>query len=753
MLSTLIALALLPGAPNQSARVEASPGQLSVVDKDGRVGNLCPLQGTRVQAQIAGLGAEVKVVQTFINPTSEPIEAVYTFPLPHDAAVNGMRIRVGDRLVEGLIKRREEARRIYEDARQAGQVAALLDQERPNIFTQTVANIMPNAKVDVEISYVQMLKYEGGQFEFSYPMVVGPRFLGNSVDSEKIDPPRLLAGIRSGATIDLTVNIAAGAPIRDLKSELHDVKVETRDNKAKIILKRKDEIPNRDFILRYRLAGEAIQTAFVSHMDPGSGGYFALMVMPPQTPRSDQIAPRELIFVVDQSGSQRGFPIEKSRALTLAMLKQLRPGDTFDVLGFSDSVRMLWPSPKKSTPETIAQAEAFVAGLEANGGTQLRIAVEAALALPADPERLRLLVFNTDGFVGDEKRILESIRQHRAMTRMFTFGIGNSVNRYLIDAMSSEGKGAAEYVILNSSSDAAVARFVKRTQTPVLTDVKVTVNGNGVSEILPNPLADVFADQPVMVYGRYDQAGPAKVTITGMLGGKLWTKTVDVQFEAKEQAPAIETLWARNKINALELEMYYCGLDEKDKSPIVARITEHALNYNLMSAFTSFVAVESKVVNINGKQRRVRVPVEMADGVVAGQRQDLMSPMALKAGSRGGLAGGGGVGGGGASLGQAAGNAKFRSEAELDVSGSPIATREERFNQKVSKKLAKSKGAVEVQILLRTLDKEVEAALTKAGLKIEATDGTLKVVFGTCDAKALMEIAQISAVTMIKELD
>ncbi len=540
---------------------------------------------------------------------------------------------------------------------------------------------------------------------------------------------------------------------------LKRVKVESRDNQAKVVLKRKDEIPNRDFILRYRLAGEAIQTAFVSHMDPGSGGYFAFMLMPPQEPKADQIAPRELIFVVDQSGSQRGFPIEKSRTLTLAMLKELRPGDTFDVLGFSDSAQLLWPSPKKLSAETLAQAEAFVGGLQANGGTQLRIAVEAALMIPPDPNRLRMVVFNTDGYVGDEKGVIEAIRQHRATTRMFTFGIGNSLNRYLIEGMSLEGRGAAEYVLLNSKAEEAVNRFIKRTGTPVLTDVKVTVNGNGVTEIVPNPLADVFADQPVMVYGRYDQAGPAKVTVTGMLGGKPWTKTVDVRFEAKEQAPAVESLWARNKITSLELDMYYCGLDQKDKAPSIALITEHALKYNLMSEYTSFVAVESKVVNVNGKQRRVRVPVEMADGVLATADKKLYSPAPNSAGGRGGA--GGGFGGGGASstgaagisLGQTA-NEKFRRESDPGQGGRPQEmTKQEIFNQKVSKKLAQAKGTVEIQILLRKLDRDVEAALIKAGVKIEVKDSKLKVVFGTCNAKALMDLAQIAEVTSIKELD
>ncbi|HVL39997.1 MAG TPA: VIT domain-containing protein, partial [Fimbriimonadaceae bacterium] len=291
MLILAFATAIMnPAAPQD---VLPEPGQLTIIDKDGKPGSLCPLKGTKAHAEVSGFGARVTVVQTFTNPTNQPIEAVYTFPLPHDAAVDRMRMKLGDRVIEGTIRRREEARRIYDAARQAGQAAALLDQERPNIFTQSVANILPKAQVEIEISYVQVLKYEKGTFEFVYPMVVGPRFLGNAADPDKIAPPITPKGTRTGANIELTVNIDAGARLQSLESVLHAVRVDRRPNGGRVTLSRRDEIPNRDFILRYSTATDSVQNALVTHFEPRKGGFFSLILLPPKAPTEQQIAPKE----------------------------------------------------------------------------------------------------------------------------------------------------------------------------------------------------------------------------------------------------------------------------------------------------------------------------------------------------------------------------------------------------------------------------------------------------------------------------
>ncbi|MBI5706055.1 MAG: VWA domain-containing protein, partial [Armatimonadetes bacterium] len=417
------------------------PGALQIWDPKGP-GAFCPLKGTEVVADVAGFGARVTVRQTFTNPSKSPIEAIYTFPLPADAAVDRMRFAVGNRIIEGQIKRREEARRIYEAAKNAGQAAALLDQERPNIFTQSVANVMPGQDVQVEISYVQLVSFKDDWFEFNFPMVVGPRFMGNAPDPNRIGTPIVKEGMRTGAGISVKVNLDAGGPIQEVQSVLHQIQ---SDNVGKgrmaIQLAKKDEIPNKDFILRYRLAGNSVRDAFFTHADAQKGGFFTLALLPPQRIESSDISPKEMIFVMDQSGSQSGFPIEKSKEMMRRMLQIMRPNDTFNVMCFRNVCNALWAKPLPNSQENRAAALQFINALQANGGTQLRLAIDKAMETPADPKRVRIIVFNTDGYVGDEFNILDTIQKNVGTARIFTFGIGNSVNRFLIDSMSAAGRG------------------------------------------------------------------------------------------------------------------------------------------------------------------------------------------------------------------------------------------------------------------------------------------------------------------------
>ena len=774
--------ALILGAspkPQTRPQLDSSPypGQLTILDKEGRPGALCPLERTSVNAKIAGFGAEVNVVQSFVNTSKTPIEAVYTFPLPNDAAVHRMRMKIGERVIEGLIKRRGEARQIYEAAKAAGRNAALLDQERPNIFTQSVANIMPGSRIQIEISYVQLMKYDSGQFEFSFPMVVGPRFLGNAPDPGKIDPPRVT---RTGTNIDLSVEVDAGTTISNVNSVLHEIEtVGLGGNRVKVSLKKEDEIPNRDFILRYQAVGSMPKAAFVTHSDQ-RGGFFTLVMMPPQRPTERQIMPREVIFVMDQSGSQSGFPIEQSKELTLKMIKQLRPGDTFNVIGFANAVRTLWSEPRSLSAENLSQAEAFVGTMQANGGTQLREGVVAALQGQHDPARLRIVLFNTDGYVGDEAMVLDTIQKQRDRARMFTFGIGNSVNRFLIDSMAEEGRGMAEYVTLAEAADKAVAGFVKRTQTPVLTDLSVAFNGVAVSDVQPQNLPDVFDNRPVVLYGRFTGGGRGQVTLNGKLGGRPWSQTLDLDFSGRSNAGAVPILWARKKIAEIERTDYLAGLkgQQRNANSVETRVTDLALQFGLMSQYTSFVAVETRVVNVGGKLRTVAVPVEQADGVSMGREDSRMmykslgrgannlpataaprqsSAGQISAGGAGGGQGGGGFGGGGFG-GGASDSTKAESDTTLGLrlnrppAEKPEQRRQRLFTQKVSKKLQGLKGNVEVQVWVAKVDTDTLAKLMKAGLKIAQSDKGLKIVFGSIDASQLKMLADLDAVQKIDPL-
>ncbi|MBS1724289.1 MAG: VWA domain-containing protein [Armatimonadetes bacterium] len=770
--------ALLFAPPMQEG---ADPGQLTVIGKDGKPGMLVPLKKTNVNVDIAGISARVTIVQTFENPSRTPIEAVYTFPMSQNAAVDRMRMNVAGRIVVGQMRKRDEARRIYEAAKANGQVASLLDQERPNVFTQNVANILPGATVEVEVSYVETLKYEDGQYEFNFPMVVGPRYLpATTPDPGKVSPPYVAKDMRTGTTVSMNVHLDAGAELDTVQSVLHQVDIRKNGgNEAFINLKRADEIPNRDFILRYKLKAAGIKEQVVSHANSDGSGSFCLVLNPPKNVAPDVVRPREVLFVMDQSGSQSGFPIEKSKELTLALIDLLRPTDTFNVISFSNGAHALWSAARPNTSENLNEAKARVKSLEANGGTEFMPAIEMALSKPAEGGRVKLVVFNTDGFVGNEFEILDRIQKYRQNARMFTFGIGNGVNNFLIDAMSVEGRGGSETVTLADKADAAVQRFVKRTQTPVLTDVSLDFQGVQVTDVSPSHPEDLFSGKPVIVTGRYLQPGKGSVTISGRTGAGSWSREILLDFTKSNAGDGVTSLWARRAVEDLTRKDWMAQArkpDEQQRSATVQAITDIGLKYGIMTAYTSFVAVEQKVVNVGGKQRTVNVPVEMTDGVDMDMGRDMSGFGGRTKTLSSGAVGGGGFGGAG--LGGGGSNGLYRGQAPQSQPASPSLgkARKEAFEKqqagesldelnrqikagtvkatiKVDKELLKSKGEVAVQVLVSELDDKTLAALKRAGLKVEDKDERFKLVFGTLDAKQLEDLAKVEQVVHIDPVE
>ena len=342
-------------------------GQLQVVDPNGKPKAVCPLKHTSARVGISGFLSRVVVTQEFENPFDEKIEAVYTFPLPQNAAVDDMTMIVGDRTVRGKILRREEAEAVYEAAKTNGQTASLLNQERPNIFTQSVANILPGEQIKITISYVETLKYEDGAYEFVFPMVVGPRYVPGSAagapvsaqlsnkgngfapntdrvpDGSRITPQPVPEGMRVGHDISLDVTLDAGVPIDALSSKTHEVSVERPDDhRARVTLKDQAAIPNKDFILRYDVAGKKIEDALLLHTSD-KGGYFTLILQPPLRVTAEDVTPKELVFVLDTSGSMSGFPIEKAKETMKLALDNLYPSDTFNLITFSGDEHILFP--------------------------------------------------------------------------------------------------------------------------------------------------------------------------------------------------------------------------------------------------------------------------------------------------------------------------------------------------------------------------------------------------------------------------
>ncbi len=636
-------------------------GTLVAMLGSGKKLGQCPLKHTSVTANVSGYVARVTVKQVFENPFKDKIEAVYTFPLSETGAVDDMRMKVGERVIKGTIKKREEAKEIYDKAKAHGQVAALLDQERPNIFTQSVANILPGNQIEVTLQYVDLLPYESGRYTFAFPTVVGPRFMPGTPagktgtgrladtslvpDASKISPPVAAKGERAGHDISIDVNIDSGVPIHAIRSGLHEITT-TQPNAqtAKISLTGKNTIPNKDFVLSWDVAGDQIKSGYLTYKPTKtSDGYFTVMVMPPKRATPEQIQPKEMIFVIDCSGSQSGPPLEKAKETMRYIIEHMNKEDTFQIIAFSNDARPMFAKPMKVSAEMKKQALHYINGLSANGGTWMAPAVEAACKTPADANRLRIVTFMTDGYVGNDMEIIGMIKKLRGKSRWFSFGTGSSVNRFLIDSMAKEGGGEAEYVLLNSSGNEVGKKFYDRISSPVLTDIKLDFEGVQVKEVFPHEVSDVWAEKPLYIKGRYIKPGAGTISISGFSGGKPYLEKIKVNFpENAGGNESIGSVWARAKVDRLMSEDWINAQSGSVNKELKDEIIKVALDHHIMTQYTSFVAVEEKISTKGGTIKTVAVPVEIPDGV---SREETIEQSALPPPMSMGMGGGGGAGG------------------------------------------------------------------------------------------------------------
>ncbi|HEX8151461.1 MAG TPA: TonB family protein [Pyrinomonadaceae bacterium] len=630
-LLTLCALVCAPRAAAQDASQRVTPGALGAFGANGAARGLCPLKHTDVRASVAGFLARVTVTQEFENPFKEKIEAVYTFPLPQAAAVDDMTMRVGERTVRGKIMRREEASEVYRAARDAGQVAGLLDQERPNVFTQSVANVMPGERVTVVISYVETLKYEAGTYEFVFPMVVGPRYIPGAAtgrrpprgrlpntdrvpDASRITPPVVGPGRRAGHDVSVEVSLDAGVPVEGLKSPSHEIDVERPSPaRARVRLKSLAAIPNKDFVLRYDVAGRQIRDAVLTHRD-SRGGYFTLILQPPDRVTAEDVTPKELVFVLDTSGSMEGFPIEKAKETMRLALDNLYPQDTFNLITFAGDTHVLFEEPVPATRENLLKAKRFLRSRNGDGGTEMMEAIKAALE-PSDAQgHVRVVCFMTDGEVGNDFEIISEVQKH-PNARVFSFGVGESVNRFLLDKMADHGRGAVEYVSLGDDGSAAARRFHERVRSPLLTDIQLDWGGLQVADVYPRRIPDLFGSGPVVVSGRYTAGGRGVVRLRGTMSGQAFEREIAVELpESKAENDVLATLWARRRVEDLMGEDYEGAQSGEMREDLREAVTGLGLEYRLLTQFTSFVAVEETTVTDGGKPRRIDVPVETPEG-------------------------------------------------------------------------------------------------------------------------------------------
>ncbi|MHC4752210.1 MAG: VIT domain-containing protein [Planctomycetota bacterium] len=584
-----------------------------------------PLKHTDVKGQISGYIASVEVTQQFHNPYDEKIEAVYVFPLPQNAAINEFIMVIGERRIRGIIRERKEAERIYKQAKRQGHVASLLTQERPNIFTQKVANIEPGKKIDVNIKYFNTLAYVDGWYEFVFPMVVGPRFnppgytdgvgavaRGKAgISGQKTEVQYLKPGERSGHDISLAVDIDAGVAIEDVVCSSHVItNNSTKPEKRSVKLGSLDSIPNKDFVLRYKVAGKTVKSALVTHRDK-RGGYFTLMLYPPENLSYLKRAPMEMIFVLDCSGSMSGKPIAKAKQAIKRALKKLQPDDTFQIIRFSNNASQLGPNPLPATPANIRKGLKYVDSLHGSGGTMMIEGIKAALDFAHDPHRFRLVSFMTDGYIGNEAQILGAVHERLGASRIFSFGVGSSVNRYLLDRMAKLGKGAVAYIGLDDSAGEVVDQFYERTSHPALINVTIDWGDLQVTDVYPNRISDLFVGRPVILTGRFKGQNSTTINISGKVGDLAQEIAIPVNLDdSAARHKGIACVWARKKIETLASRTTY------DTNPdLPGQIKQVALDYGLMSAYTAFIAVDSSRKTTGDHGITVAVPVPVPDGV------------------------------------------------------------------------------------------------------------------------------------------
>ena len=600
-----------------------------------------PLKSTRADVKIAGTVATVKVTQVYKNQGKKTLEAIYVFPGSTRAAVHAMRMTIGERVVEAEIMERQKARETYEQAKKEGKTASLLEQQRPNVFQMNVANILPNDEVKVEMEYLELLEPHEQVYEFVFPTVVGPRYSNlkakDAPDTEKwVQNPYLRQGEGPPYTFGFKATVNAGLPLVKLASSSHDMDIKfASPTSAEVALKDEKTGGNRDVVLRYSLAGNKIDTGLLLY--PGKDeNFFLLMMEPPARVEAEAVVPREYIFIVDVSGSMHGFPLEITGALMEEIIKNLRPTDFMNVLLFESGSLVL--SESGSLPATEANKEkavAFIKNRSGGGGTEIMSAFKRALALPRTPNTSRIVVVATDGYVHVEPQLFDLIRKNLGEANLFPFGIGSSVNRYLIEGMARAGMGEPFVLLNQGEAKREAARFKNYIANPVLNHIKVAMNGFGAYDVEPEAVPDLFALRPITVMGKYRGNPAGTIVVTGKTAKGEFRQEVKVaEGKLSQDNAALRLLWAKKRIGRLTDQ----SLLEKGEGPLTKEITALGLKYSLMTQYTSFVAVD-KVKRADGTFVTVKQPLPLPQGVSElaigeGQPYPAMAPGAGKSSSR-----------------------------------------------------------------------------------------------------------------------
>jgi Ca-activated chloride channel family protein len=584
----------------------------AVDSKDG-VENF-PLLKNDVKVTIAGMIAEIELTQVYKNDGKKTIEAVYVFPLGTKSAIHAMTMKIGDRTIEAQIEERLKAQKIYQNAKNQGQVASLLEQERPNVFQMKVANIMPGDEIQVIVKYTEYLAPDNGVYQFVFPTVVGPRYTGES-DAKDLQgkdswtqTPYLHEGEEPPYDFDINVSIMAGFPLSQVWATSHKVKVKNiNDAVAEVsLIRQKGNSGNRDFILNYTLQGKSIESGILLY--PGDKeNYFLVMMEPPEKVDIKMVPPREYVFIVDVSGSMSGFPLEVSKVVIKTIVEGLRKEDYFNILFFAGGSDVLAEVPLPATEANKKKAIDMVMSQSGGGGTEILDAFNRALALPKKKGLSRIIITATDGYVSVEKEVFDIIEKNPDQSNFFAFGIGSGVNRYIIEGIARVGRGEP-YVATNENEAQELAeKFMKYVQHPVLTDIEVQFDGFEAYDVEPMSMPDLFAERPLILFGKYKNAS-GTIRIKGNTPSGVYAKAIKVTSSAEsEKNLPVMYLWAREKIARLS---DYASVGED----VSKEVTALGLKYHLMTEYTSFVAVD-KIIRETGEVVTVKQPVPLPLGV------------------------------------------------------------------------------------------------------------------------------------------
>jgi Ca-activated chloride channel family protein len=570
------------------------------VKSDDPAVDALPLKATEVDVKVSGVIADVTVTQTYRNEGTRAIEARYVFPGSTRAAVSGLNVRLGDRLIAAQIREKQQARIDYDAAKKEGKTAALLEQHLPNVFQMNVANILPGDEVKVELRYTELLVPQAGNYQFVFPTVVGPRYnspQASQANARWVAQPTLRAGLAPNTRFTMKLALDTPLGIKDVRSATHAIDVGKRDNDqhADITLARTGEpADNRDFILDWRLAGEKIESGLMLYKGHGENpeNFFLAMVEPPKSVAANAISPRDYIFVVDISGSMHGFPLDTAKVLLERLIGGLRPSDTFNVLLFSGSSRMLSPQSVPATRANIEQALSTIRNYSGGGSTELIPALKRVYAEPKAEEVSRTVVVVTDGYVTVEREAFELVRRNLSKANVFAFGIGSSVNRHLMEGLARAGMGEPFIITDPVQAPEQAARFKRMVESPVLTNVKATFGGLDVYDVEPQALPDVLGERPVIVFGKWRGEPKGRVVIQGQGADGAYRQELLIDGKTRQDAAALRSLWARHRIASLSDQEALEGGDAFRQ-----RITELGLRYGLLTQYTSFIAVDKVVRN------------------------------------------------------------------------------------------------------------------------------------------------------------